>query len=947
MPDWANVFYHVANPESAAASLVPETSEQQVTDLIDAFHEGLQAAFAPNAGMHALIFGEWGHGKSQVLYRIAAALAAEPRCAALVIVPEELSPRAILAAAVASATKQNLDATILRNAALDIAEIDPTATIAMQRAAKAFSEWASAIGRPHTALLFDEAQTIEGANFQVLLQETRAAFQKSERVLHTLQCHSLVTLDRARQLANDLNWLQGPHVRQVYLGSLNDEQAFELLRNRVRTVSPALADTFIAPGIARTIGRLAGGNPRKILILAQQVADEASRRGGEVSTGDDVVVAATREAGREFGSRLFMPERLRQTDELLEQVWPRPIGKCMAEYLNEHIGHLFGESGEVDIGELASDLDTTVPQLHACLQKPVAGIHLFEVQEDDLLETTVVLLSLAFRTHLGASFAHGGGFDEKRVQFNFLLAPNTLQKDLADGIRGVLQETAAAPPEPLSLGQDSVGELIRAYRVPVQVPNTGYQTSVLVAPILGRTYWPPDAIKKLKEELRLRRSLRIVLFDFVIDADGDHWLEQCSDEGIQINGSGLPNLQRIPFDDWAGELADTEEDEQPPTIAVQSARFCAALIGAAHAIINHLNPSDTQSFATTKIVDLWRSHLPAASAFCYLPSQAERMLLDLAQWQAGEALTLATLKQTSGQNLTGNTLRNLVPHYIAKQGSKWKRQPLLESPLAKAIINALRRHRATPTSREKIREYVEDTIIVPIPGELPNCIEWFLNKMLVEGLIDERLDGFVYIDLERDLKKLRREVKELQSELAKQIDRLSRLDQKRWLNRRRSVEDLKVRATAADAGLSGRAAMEILTSIRDETVVLSGSLQLDAHGAEDEIKQLVSDAVAAEQRLSSQVVKVHAAWRIAFGQVDLQKELRQALETLQAASQESTAEIDALGRTNDAYQRFAARRDALQRRLEDGGAEAGAQRELARAILAGNFNKITATFIEA
>jgi hypothetical protein len=618
----------------------------------------------------------------------------------------------------------------------------------------------------------------------------------------------------------------------------------------------------------------------------------------------------------------------------------------MGRYLDQHIGRLFGESGEVDIGELASDLDTTVPQLHACLQKPVGGFHLFEVHEDDILETTVIFLSLAFRMHLGASFTHGGGFDEKKVQFHLLLAPNALQKNLADGVRVAVQETALAPPDVLPLGHDAAGESIRAYRVPVQVPDTGYQTSILVAPILGRTYWPPEAIKKLSEELYSRRSFRIILFDFVIDADTDHWLEQCSNEGIKIDGSSLPNLQRIPFDDWSGELADIEEGEQPPTVAVQSARFCAALIGAAHAIANRLKPSDTQTYAATKILDLWRSHLPPPSEFCYLPSQSERMLLDLAQWQTGEAVTLATLKEATGQNVTGASLRNLVPHYLIKQGAKWKRQPLLQSPFAKAILDSLRRHRTVPSIREKIRDHVDDAVVVPVAAELPNCIEWFLQKLIIEGLIEERLDGFIYKDLEADLKALRRELKTLQKEFSTEFDRLGRLDQKRWLNRRHDFEALKARAATADDGRTGRAAIEVLTSIHDDMSAFTGHVQLDAHSANEETKQLVADAVATEQRLGQQIGTVHAAWRIALGYADLQKELQQASEALQAAVRETTGEVDVLARATDAYQRFAVRRDALQRRLEDGGAEEGPQRDLTQAVLSRNFNKITATFVE-
>jgi hypothetical protein len=618
----------------------------------------------------------------------------------------------------------------------------------------------------------------------------------------------------------------------------------------------------------------------------------------------------------------------------------------MAHYLDKKIGSLFGESAEIDIAEVAADLGTDVATLHTCLQRPVAGTLLFDVQEDELLETTVLSISLAFRAQLGASFIHAGELDEKRLQFKCLLAPAEMQRELADAIGGVLQQYAAAVPEPVPLGQGHDGEAIRAYRLRAQVPETGFQAAVMVAPMLGRLYWPVDAGRKVTEDLRLRRSVRSILFDFVVDGDWEHWLHECSEAGVQLTRRSLPDVKRIHFDDWSDEFSPDEESEEPTTPAVLVARFCAALIGAAHCLIDRRPLNDTQKSVVEKAVRLWREQLPTSTDFCYLPGQSERILLDVAQWQGGAVLTLAALKESTGQQLTGNSLRNLVPHYVVKEGAKWRRLSPLENPLAKAIFESLNRHRNTTLTRDVIREHVESVVAIPTSGELVSCIDWLLEKMIVEGLVEARLDGFVRVDIEGDIKEKRREVRRLQTDLKKSLDRLARLDQRRWISRRGAAEDIKKLAEAASEGPAGRDAIERVGLVRDDMRALLGYLEMDVLGAQQDIEALISDAIAAEKELNGRVDAVHAAWRSVLGQDDLLKQIREAVAELESTRLERAGEIDALARANDIYQRFAARRDVLQARLIDGGA-GGPQGELARAVLAGTYQRLVVTYVEA
>ncbi len=215
-PNWADVFHHMANPALAGMALVPDSSEQQVEKLLANFDQKLAMPFAPGSGAHGLVFGEWGHGKSQVLYRVAQFMTAyTDRCVTLALVPESLTPNGMLVAAADAARKLQYGDTPLRIAAGRVSELGIGDAIHL--AATTLADWAANTGKPHTTLLVDEAQTLGGAEaYQTQLQELRTAFDERQIVLHTLQCHSMVSLDRARQLGEALSWLQGPNVCHVY-----------------------------------------------------------------------------------------------------------------------------------------------------------------------------------------------------------------------------------------------------------------------------------------------------------------------------------------------------------------------------------------------------------------------------------------------------------------------------------------------------------------------------------------------------------------------------------------------------------------------------------------------------------------------------------------------------------------------------------------------------------
>ena len=226
-------FYYMGDEAGGDRPLVPAAAEMQVLEFISAFENEIAKPFSPTIGIHGLVFGEWGHGKTQVLYRLRRRLAGHPsNVLPLVVVPEALSPWHLLQAAAFEAETRGFQFQPLAEAAGELKGVDPQESRVALPAAEAFAAFAAAVGRPHMALLFDEAQTLSGVSFQDVLRNLQIAFQHKRIGLHTVQCHSLVTLDRALQLVQELDWLSGPALRKIHLPSLRDEQAHDLFRSR-------------------------------------------------------------------------------------------------------------------------------------------------------------------------------------------------------------------------------------------------------------------------------------------------------------------------------------------------------------------------------------------------------------------------------------------------------------------------------------------------------------------------------------------------------------------------------------------------------------------------------------------------------------------------------------------------------------------------------------------
>jgi hypothetical protein len=933
--NWADIFHHMANPASAGLALVPESSERQVAHLLETFEQKIALPFAPDGGAHGLVFGEWGHGKSQVLYRVAQFMAAHAdRCLTLPLVPENLTPEGVLSAAVGAARKQHWDEAMLRAAVAYVRDLG-TGPEAIREAAGALANWAADTGKRHTALLFDEAQTLGGAEaYQLQLQELRTAFDERQIVLHTLQCHSMVSLDRARELGQALAWLQGPNVCQIYLSSLDPEQTEQLLRARVATVlvGDGEVDAFFASGWTETVCRLVGGNPRKTLLLAQTVAQAMAARGATTPTGEDVITAAAREAGPFPASRLFNPDRLSTICELLPQVWPRVLGEGMAVQLRIRIDAWFGESKAIDIAEVAVQMNKSVTELATVIKRPVAGLELFAVQTDTVIGITTLSLSPELWEYLSTSFSHGGGIDDKQAQFKLLLAPGAMQREVADALSIPIGQAhnwdafeAAAMPTPVQLDVDAQQIPLRGYRALVKAEGAPEFVQVLIAPMLGKVEWPEPARRAIEKRLRDQFVVRVILLDFLIveEPSGPPW----PNEPVEKS-----RIARIDYRRW-GEIEHDITRQEDQSLSVKAARLCAATLGHAAALGRGLEPNDWQEKAVGQLLHLIGGALPAAVEFTFLPNGTQRQILDHPAWSESDAGSL-NLRQM-GNGVTSNVIMYLVPHYLIKEGTRWRRQPALGTPLAKLIRETLKRAR-DPVTEPGLADVARKELLLAQRDELAACISWLVAKFVEAGEIERRLEGLVFVDRDAEIRQLRREIAQAQRKGKDELERLKMLRREQWVALKAKSERIIV------PDFSGQALYEALLVVKSDHSGLQGEIATAINQAEQEIERLVADSSNRSNALKGRGDKAHVIWREALGLDTRFRELHEAVAAVKNA--QGSNQIDRYSAARDAHATFEGRYQSLSR-LFDLRNDAPPREQLAALGLGNEFQAVTVSYI--
>ena len=846
-------FYYMGDEAGATRELVPTAAETQVLDLIQAFEVETAKPFAPTVGAHGLVFGEWGHGKTQVLYRVRQRLEVHPnRCVPLMVMPEAMSPRFLVQAAAFEAETRGLPFEELRQAAIDLTGVDAQESRAAVRAAEAFADFATATHRPHVALLFDEAQTLSGVSFQELLRHLQEAVLRRGIALHTLQCHSLVTLDRALQLAQELAWLKGPNVRKVHLPSLREDEAHSLFSSRLSRTFPERAESFIDHGLARTICRLMGGNPREMLKLAGELWVEVGTHAR--ATGNDLVKVCERWETGAPGQTLFMRSRLTRLTDLLPQVWQADVGASMASYLQTHVGQLFGEDATIEMAIFAGDLGANVDVIEKNLRRPVDGVRLLDVAEDEF--GSVVRLSVELRRYISSSFTHGGDFDEKQAQFDTLIAPTSQQRDLADALRF----TELGQVSTVRLGFYPDESLIRGYELTYQVPDTSFSGKVLLTAMPG-VRWPTEIGAELVRTLSSGGWVRAIVIDLVVTDSWQAWVDECASANVRLPVTSEPRIV-VPIgpDAWGSILQAPVEGADSP--GVRAAVLCGALRGADHSRRNQIEFTQTQSEARQGLVALVRDLLPRAEAYCYLPTDEERAWLDLPLWSSG-ALSLATLRDHLNRpGLAGAQLRNLLPHYLeSESGRKWTRRPFEKQPLARAILEVLKK--SPEMAITKLQESIRSKLVLPHAERLPSCFDWMLDKLTGTGFVTRDLINVQYRDVGRDVRETGIALRRKKTALDVSLQRLKSVSEEEWQEVRVNAAGSMDEAKAAVAEREGNA-QTILVRIQNADQQLhqvAASVQARLQKAEQKLKALESDVSGWTSLCRPRVEKVHADWR--------------------------------------------------------------------------------------
>jgi hypothetical protein len=142
-------------------------------------------------------------------------------------------------------------------------------------------------------LLFDEVQKMRRETFQGFLKELRDRFDNSERNIHTMQCHSMASLDDTRKLREELgDWMM--QAERIQLPSIEMAHAYDFYRQRiVDSGGDAEARELIGKGLAQTLCEATGGNPRQMLQIAGDVrvylSDDVFQVAGQLAHVGNVI----------------------------------------------------------------------------------------------------------------------------------------------------------------------------------------------------------------------------------------------------------------------------------------------------------------------------------------------------------------------------------------------------------------------------------------------------------------------------------------------------------------------------------------------------------------------------------------------------------------------------------------------------------------------------------
>ncbi|MCL4206662.1 MAG: hypothetical protein KJ000_29615 [Pirellulaceae bacterium] len=779
----SNLFSHQAGPDQACLRLTPEEADEQVEAYLGRLSEALgHDGFHGGSGVHSLVFGEYGHGKTQVLYRTAHRMKSHPAALTLAVVTSAPLPGPIVEAVRRELPSGAQGRPLLDETASRLATLHADDPETARQAAVALAEVAKLNGRDHAVLLFDEAQTVVDLFevFLAFLRELRRTFEQARVNLHTMQCHSLASLSRARELRTKLrDWLGDAVV--LHLPSVLQSDAFQFFYRRALDcgVEARRAEEVVPDGIARTLCEAAGGNPRLMLIYADQVLAYAKRAGADRLCGEHVRGVFSRERGV-HGGTLFMERHLKRTLDLAaEELRPDE-----AHVMQQALGltdRFFGEYWRADEAELVRRFDVEAHRLRALLRE-VDGRRVFACEQDRELELNQYFFTPEFRTYLSGGFGSSGGFDVRQAQYGLLMAPERWQEQVVKGLAEVLRQRgrSVGPPALQLLGVFRSGHPIWAYHFETKVPGMDARVRVLVTAFYGDQ--PPEAaLRQIREGLEQRRWLRAIVFF----ASERHFWDQLATQEELAAAMAMPEgdpacFRAVQREEW-GPLVRPFAGVEETSPAVEAAIVFANLIDLGKRYKMQQRPGGELLDFENGILELFDAAVPTPEELCYLPNAAEMQLLDHPVWtQVPGGIALNRLSEATGQKLDGADLANLQPTLLVKQGRGYVRRPAADYPLYEALQRLLREQpRRTFTLDDLAKEVGRYVLLVGPSSRLREVVEWVAGQLENAGVANLENNTLRFVNLEHEVSEARARVRSQAAKLKTALTKLAALDEDR------------------------------------------------------------------------------------------------------------------------------------------------------------------------
>ena len=839
-----STFHHMANASAKDLRLTPIDAENLVEDYLGKLGEKLAVGtFEPSGSLHAIVFGEWGHGKSQVLYRTASFVEKNyPKLLCVRIIPETLTAQVILRQFESSIDANSQSESVFQQAFEKLGK-NGTSIEAMELVAKTICKVSSLLEIQHTVLLFDEVQKMRRETFQCFLEELRNSFLSAERCVHTMQCHSMASLDDTRKLREELgDWML--NAERIQLPSIEMSNAYDFYRQRISdSGGDEHAQELIGQGLAKTLCEATGGNPRGMLQIANSVYTSALQKGVDELDAETVLEVFEDRQGPRPGTRLFDRSRLKRITEIIPQVLQPPKAKLMQTFLQKSFGELYVNRSAFSVTDLAERLDIDQTKLQ-WLMESVDGIKLFTAEEDPVFETTEYGISDDFRHRLGTGFDNSGSVSLKELQFSLILTPEKRQSDVADGLAKGLRFSrfAIGHPVPVPIGNAGENE-IRGYKFESSIHNSSLTCPVLVTAICG--FEPSiDFLESLAELLRSRTIHRAFILFYHPDLEWSQWIEKPEVDEILCNYLGDQNNPRViglTEEDWGQTSGNTDAEDSN----VRFAAFFAQVAGLN--LIFENETDENQNFAVL-LNSVFEEKQITPDELCYLPTDEERKLLDSPSWSSEWKMgaSRSKINQTLDTNYSKTQLSRLVSQFLSIEGQRYIRTNVESSILATSVMDILKSAR-NKLKQDPISRRVGEIALIPSSTEsLEACVIWALNSLEKEGHISQDLLGYELLDLKKELRALKKEVKSIVKSAKTSISKLEKISDSNWdlvLNRIQMLEDeLKIHGPPKDIHANLTRVVSDLKKLTSEKIV-----GIESKIIEDRKK----DAQHLEQKFSS------------------------------------------------------------------------------------------------